>query len=477
MKVWLPLFLPFLSALGLCGEAAGPKIPILYSTDLFHPHDDPDDHYDLATLFALPEFDIKGVILDLGAKQKQKTGRPAVEQLMQITGRRVPVAIGLGKPLASRADTAADQPEEFQGGAKLILDTLRESREKIVLFSTGSCRDMAAAFNREPALFREKVRAYYPNVGNGPGETQNEYNVGLDGAAYERVFEMGAIVHWCPCYGKDGYATYYAVDQPTVVGACTPAVQNYFVYCLTRSKDDPLAFLAFGPHPPPQGKRNMWCTAPLLHAAGRQVYQRDAGDFIALQPADAEKAGLAGKAVEAYRFVPIRVTAGETKAPATRLAEPPPGKTAAAFWGRDKDKVGTHSTKPDGRADCCVRVLGLDAAKPIRDLVVTGPRDGRWELVETLRWWRVAYEREGSRLDCYFQFYAPGEHRIEIAYGDGTSQAATFDVPQVGGPALSFDLDAREPNAVVFRVADKRYGQIIGSCLRNLLEGLARDNP
>ncbi|HOY58865.1 MAG TPA: hypothetical protein PK640_12120, partial [Verrucomicrobiota bacterium] len=26
--------------------------PVLYSTDLFHPHDDPDDHFDLAVLYA-----------------------------------------------------------------------------------------------------------------------------------------------------------------------------------------------------------------------------------------------------------------------------------------------------------------------------------------------------------------------------------------------------------------------------------------
>ena len=28
-------------------QAAEPKIPIIHSTDLCHPYDDPDDHYDL----------------------------------------------------------------------------------------------------------------------------------------------------------------------------------------------------------------------------------------------------------------------------------------------------------------------------------------------------------------------------------------------------------------------------------------------
>ena len=77
---------------GTCrgAENNAPRIPVLYSTDLFHPYDDPDDHFDLATLFGLPEFDVRGIVLDLGEKQKQKTGRPAVEQMMRITGRKVP---------------------------------------------------------------------------------------------------------------------------------------------------------------------------------------------------------------------------------------------------------------------------------------------------------------------------------------------------------------------------------------------------
>lgn len=276
-----------LSLLSYLGVAfGGQKVPIVYSTDLFHPHDDPDDHYDLATLFAIEEFDIKGIVLDLGERQKQRSGRPAVEQLSHLTGRCVPTAIGLAKPLKSRDDKALDQPEEFQGGVKLILETLRTAAEKVTLFSTGSCRDFAAAFNREPELFRQKVRAYYFNAGNGPTEPQKEWNVTLDSVAYQRAFEMPVPLYWCPCYGKDGYATLYVVDQTAIVGACTQGVQSYFVYCLSRSKEDPIAFLASGPYPAPKGPRKMWCTAPLLHAAGRDG------------------------APQLFTFVPIRVTVG-----------------------------------------------------------------------------------------------------------------------------------------------------------------------
>ena len=33
------------------------KIPLIYCTDLFHPPEDPDDWFDLATVFSMDEFD------------------------------------------------------------------------------------------------------------------------------------------------------------------------------------------------------------------------------------------------------------------------------------------------------------------------------------------------------------------------------------------------------------------------------------
>jgi inosine-uridine nucleoside N-ribohydrolase len=183
-------------------EPGAAKLPILYSTDLFLPPDDPDDHYDLATLFAMREFDIRGIILDQGAKQKQKTGRGSVEQMLHITKRQVPCVVGLGGRLSSRTDKALEQPAEFQGAVELILKVLRESPEKVTIFTTGSCRDVAAAFNRQPQLFQSKVRAYYANAGDGPAGVQKEYNVGLDTEAYARIFEMGVPLYWCPCFGR-----------------------------------------------------------------------------------------------------------------------------------------------------------------------------------------------------------------------------------------------------------------------------------
>ncbi len=459
---------------------AGPKprastrrVPIIHSTDLFHPHADPDDHYDLATLFAIDEFDVRGIILDLGATQAERSGRPAVEQMMHLARRTCPVALGLRRPLRTRTDRGDDDPEEFQAGVRLILSVLRASDDKVVLHTAGSCRDVAAAFNRQPELLQKKVLAVYFNIGRGPNEPQEECNVGYDPTAYLRMFESGLPLYWCPCFGNEGYETRYTVDQTTVVGACRPAVRNFFVYCLTKSTADPIAFLASGPYPLPRGPRAMWCTAPLFHAAGRKVYQRGPNDFVALQPAAAEQAGLKEKEVAAFRFVPMRATI-EATAPAIARRPARPGALGALWQGQRDDRVGTGRPEPDGRPDCGVRVVGVHPERTIQNLILTGPKQGRWEYVETGRWWRVAFQRHGTQLDAWFQFYAPGEHQIEIVYADGTRQIARFEVPNVGPAALRVEVDPTEPNGLVFRAIDPRYPQIMASCLKNLLAELGR---
>ena len=160
---------------------------------------------------------------------------------------------------------------------------LRESKEKVVLFSTGSCRDLAAAFNRDPQLFKAKVKAVYSVIGTGGnGEAgQYDYNSKLDSWAYFRLFEAGVPFYWCTTRPKmteekmEGpYSTNYLADQGKVLPPLSRPMQNFFVYCLTRSTADPLAFLDSGPNPLPGGPRHMWCTGPLCHAAGRSIYQR-----------------------------------------------------------------------------------------------------------------------------------------------------------------------------------------------------------
>jgi len=321
-----------LAPLVACG--AERTVPIIYSTDLYHPPDDPDDTFDTATLFAMKEFDIRGIILDNGLGRqvenpvnvpfKHRRGRPPLEQLMHITGRNVKYAPGLPQRLTSAADKGLEQPKEYQGGVALLLSCLRESREKVTLFSNGSCRDFAAAFNREPELFKQKVKALYCIAGTvlDQGDVaQEDFNVELDPWAFFRMFETEVPSHWCGTRPKMSerapgglYSTCFWVHQQRVIRAGTEPVENYFIYALTASPADPLAFLGSGFQRIPLGRafagdggRFMWCTAPLCHAAGRNIYRRGIADFLALQPEDAQKAGLAGQKIELYDFVPVTV--------------------------------------------------------------------------------------------------------------------------------------------------------------------------
>ncbi|MEW6239079.1 MAG: nucleoside hydrolase [Candidatus Omnitrophota bacterium] len=258
-----------------CAGADGMKVPIIYSTDLYHPHDDPDDHFDLATLFAMPEFDIRAILIDLRKEAADRPGVIPLKQLMRLTGRDISYSTGLTGKLLSPQDKGERQPAAEQGGVQLILETLRQSAEPMTIFTTGSLRDVAAAFNREPQLFAEKVSRLYINIGHSGGD--KEWNVELDPHAYVCIMRSSLDVYWLPCFGGD-YSSYWKFQQGQVLDSISLALQNYFVYALTKmppDRLDPLDALArpvsqenkdlFWPQ-----ERNMWCTAGFLHAAGRK---------------------------------------------------------------------------------------------------------------------------------------------------------------------------------------------------------------
>ncbi len=287
-------------------------VPVIYGTDLFHPHDDPDDHFDLATVFAMPELDVKAILLDLGAKQEQKPGRVPVEQMFQLTGRRIPYATGLGEKLKSPDDKGLDHPERHQGAVRLLLETLRASPEPMIVVTTGSVRDVCAAFNREPALLREKIARLYINIGNLT-EGKREWNVQLDSQAYVGVMRSGLPIYWCPCLPvKENRSTHWAFKHGQILETVPPALLNWFIYALQvvrPSEIDPTAAMTMDLRPWRHilmgRERNMWCTGPLIHAAGRTVYR--VGDQWRATATPPE----GGKHTEVFTFVPGRVEVDE----------------------------------------------------------------------------------------------------------------------------------------------------------------------
>ena len=229
MKLWI--FAMVLAFPAVCQPG---RVPLVYSTDLFHPHEDPDDHLDLITVLALTEFDVRAVLLDNGGgRQAQKPGRVALDQMSRITGRRIPSAVGLAKRLHSPSDTGTDQPAPFQDAVNLLIRTLRESREQVTIIQVGSSRDIVAAFNRDPALFRSRIKAIYANIGNAAvgGE---EWNVKLDLHAYVGLLRSGLPVYLCPCFPEDhAHATFWKLSSYGDVFEGSPLpLQNFFLYAL-----------------------------------------------------------------------------------------------------------------------------------------------------------------------------------------------------------------------------------------------------
>ncbi|MHB8971346.1 MAG: nucleoside hydrolase [Pirellulaceae bacterium] len=309
----------FQKQLPVPAASAVDKIPIIYSTDLFQPHDDPDDHFDLATLLAMPEFEILGIIVEHGEKQATRPGQIPVRQMLQLTGRQVPCVVGLNPPLKSPTDAMLEQPAEYQQGVELILEKLRASDRKVTIFTTGSMRDVAAALNREPELMRQKVSRIYMNIGNALPK-DSEYNVDLDPQAYVRIMKSGLPVYWCPCFGEP-YGTYWKFRQGEVLETAPAGLQNFFSFALATGAEwqatpklesvDPLAYLAGAVDPAVQRavfaqERNMWCTALFFHAAGRQIVETAPGQWAAVP------AGQRAEKVEhPFDFVPGKVTMDE----------------------------------------------------------------------------------------------------------------------------------------------------------------------
>jgi len=284
------------------------RVPLIYGTDLFHPHDDPDDHFDLATVFAMPELDVRAILLDLGKRQAEKPGRIPVEQMFKLTGRRVPYAVGLSETLKSPQDQGLDQPEEYQAAVELLLKTLRDSPEPMILHTTGSVRDVCAAYNRDPELFRRKVTRLYVNIGNLL-ENKNEWNVHLDVPAYVGLMRSGLPIYWCPCLPiKENRSTHWAFKHGQVLEGVPLPLLNYFVYALQTVRPneiDPIDAMNMDLRPWRHilmgMERNMWCTGPLIHTAGRTVHRvGDRWVAAASPPPGATPADV-------FTFVPVRV--------------------------------------------------------------------------------------------------------------------------------------------------------------------------
>jgi hypothetical protein len=315
------------------GAAQEPKVSLLHATDLFRPHADPDDHFDLASVYALAvqgRIDLLAVMID--HPPVNYAGDPdvlAVAQMNRITGLSIPVLTGSPR----RLDPAeAVRPENRDGadGAMALLKILRQSTRPVAISIVGSCRDVALAGRLEPRLFASKCAGIYLNAGSGTPDKAKaarlEYNVNLDPVSYATIFDLPCPLYWLPCFevapgGNEAFAggefgTFYRFPQKDVLPHLSRRLQNYFAFMFKQGESDQahqsepealrpnwLRYLE-GPREEAllerQGPRfrNMWSTAGFIHAAGLVV------------SADGGLGRLGAVAAPVYSFDPVRVRCG-----------------------------------------------------------------------------------------------------------------------------------------------------------------------
>ncbi|MBS0662612.1 MAG: hypothetical protein JSR48_05065 [Verrucomicrobia bacterium] len=275
-------------------------MPLIYIADLYHPPQDPDDHIDLATLCALPEFDLRCVLLDCSRKflvpspegwdVARDPGFVPVAQLAYLLGRTIPAAVGPSEPLRSSTDTAEDRPATEQAAVRLLLETLAASPVPVTFALTGSARILTAAFNRAPALVRAKTRRVLLNAG-ATGGPKREWNVMLDTAAYVGLWRSGLPIDWYPCATETGAfnpsherGTHWRSTHAELFRGVAAPVSAWFAYALGGSgRGDIIQALSGGPAGDGVwshalvGPRNLWSTISLVQAAGRQLARTTEG--------------------------------------------------------------------------------------------------------------------------------------------------------------------------------------------------------
>lgn len=223
------------------------SIPMIHETDLFHPPADPDDHYDLACVFALAALglvDLRGVVVDHPPPHLPQADPavPSVAQLNRIAGTAVPVVTGAGRRMTTRDDRLTGAARHDNAAAEFILRTLREASDPVVINISGSSEDVAIAANRDPALVAERCAAIYLNAGVGLPDASDadlEYNTALAPHAFARIFDLPCPVYWMPCFGALPFVaevlqhgTFYQVRQSEILPALSAELQAYFLFAL-----------------------------------------------------------------------------------------------------------------------------------------------------------------------------------------------------------------------------------------------------
>jgi len=291
------------------------KVPIIDITDLYHPAQDPGDNFDIITAYALPEIDLRAVILDATDKFRhpyaddtnpmfrdmrgiaRDPGYVPMTQMNCLFDRHVPFASGPLQPMTSPQDKLEQAPLFQQGGVELILRTLRESDEPVHILSFGSARTLAAAFNREPELLKEKVELIHLSAG-ASSSSFLEWNVLLDPQAIVCLLRSGLPIAIYPCATANGpfaygpHNSFWKLQDLAFIRDMHPRLRRYlgfafghvqrmdFLRALESDLPDELMEEVY------RMDHNVWETAIWAQVSGRRLVEHDNGTYRLIPATD-----------------------------------------------------------------------------------------------------------------------------------------------------------------------------------------------
>jgi hypothetical protein len=283
------------------------RVPIIDVTDLYQPFQDPGDNFDLLTAYAIPEVELKAVILDAhDSFRKRISDHPilhdsdkngprdpgfiSVLQLNYIFNRNVPAAAGPFTMMKSPEDKMMDIPGFQQQGVELILKVLQESPEPVTILSFGSARPIAVAYNRNPQLFESKVKRILLSAGSSSAG-HLEWNVALDPNATVRLLRSHLPIDIFPCATKDGpfsyesHNSYWRLPDLHFVEQMNPKLRRYLDYAFGRVCQCDFLRAIDGDAAPAEPTEayshphNIWETAIWMAVSHRLLVRHNDGSF------------------------------------------------------------------------------------------------------------------------------------------------------------------------------------------------------
>ena len=270
---------------------------VILTTDLYHRHADPNDHWNLASMYALAHLgyiNFVGIMCDDDRSITEDGsflhfGDPSVQSIAQlnyITGMAVPVGFGSRRPIKKAEDLDAVLAEGRKiSSVTLLLNALEHTKTKVDIHMCGSCKDVLIAYHTAPELFRKKCDCIYLNAGTYKEQEPLEYNVSLEPYAFSQIFKIPCNIRWAPCFARLGKplfvtaerANYYSIHQSESVEVMSDAMKKYFNYMFGIVTD--MGWLSYLRAPLDKellaswskDKRQMWSTPGFLLSAGKKV--------------------------------------------------------------------------------------------------------------------------------------------------------------------------------------------------------------